>query len=57
MTTRQTFTRPVQQFVSFALSALFTVVIFTSIDELSAQPAHDALLAQVAAPAASQAHT
>jgi hypothetical protein len=57
MTTRQTFTRPVQQFVSFALSALFTVVIFTSIDELSAQPAQDALLAQVAAPAASQAHT
>jgi hypothetical protein len=57
MTTRQAFIRPAQQFFSFALSALFTVVIFTSVNDLAAQPAQDAQLARMAAPAASHAHT
>jgi heme/copper-type cytochrome/quinol oxidase subunit 4 len=56
MTTRQTFIRPAQQFVSFALSALFTVVIFASVSQLAAEPAPDALLARVAAPAAAHVH-
>ena len=57
MTTRQAFVRPAQQFFAFALSALFTVVIFTSVNELAAQPAHDAQLARATAPAASHAQS
>ncbi len=57
MTTRQAFVRPLHQLFSFALSALLTVVIFSSVDQLAAQPAQDAFLAQSTAPAASQAHS
>ncbi len=57
MNTRQAFIRPVQQLFSFALSALLTVVIFSSVNELAAQPAQDALLARATAPAASQAQS
>ena len=60
MTTRQAFARPAHQLFSLALSALFTLVIFSSVNELAARPAQDAQdaqdaqLARMAAPAASQ---
>jgi len=57
MTTRQAFARPAHRLFSLALSALFTLVIFSSVNELAARPAqdaHDAQLARMAAPAASQ---
>ncbi len=57
MTPRHAFIRPAQRFVSFALSALLTVLIFSSVNGLAAQPAQDAQLACMVAPAASRAQS